>query len=122
MMLQAVQPTTAINCIDLSVATDLQNEEIELDVSLVQIDAHDRVEVQQDGCRCPITVYEGGPALLDLAAAYVDRARGEVAHARIRGRMEIPQEPPSGSLPSHLNFRLTNVVRVWNAAPSPNGR
>ena len=120
-MLQAVQPSTAVNCIDLPVATDLQNREIELDVSVVQIGVHDSIEVQQDGCSVPIILYEGGPALLDLAAAYVDRARGAVAHARIRGRMEIPQEPPSGALASHLNFRHIKVVRAWNEAPSPNG-
>ena len=121
-MLQTVQSSTAANCIDLPAATDLQNREIELNVSIVQIDIHDSIEVQQDGCSVPILVYEGGPALLDLVAAHVDRAPGAVAHARIRGKMEIPQVPPSGALPRHLNFRLTNVVRVWSETLSPNGR
>lgn len=121
-MLQTVQPSTDINCIDLQAASGLQNREIELDVSLVQIGVHDSIEVQQDGCSFPIIMYEGGRALLDLAAVHLDRARGEVAHARIRGRMEMPQKPASEAPPSHLIFRLTKIVRAWNKARSPNGR
>jgi hypothetical protein len=83
-------------CIDLSVARQIEGEEVTLDVTIIQAGVHDDIDVRQDDCPggIPILLYDGGVAMQELVDLHVKRAGG-VAHARVQGIIEITQKPTS---------------------------
>jgi hypothetical protein len=114
--------SAAAHCIDIPLAKNSLETDVEISVSIVEPGVDDSIEVRQVGCRSaiPIIVYGDGRALADLVDLQARRS-GKVAHARMKGRIEIPSFPPDYVGPPYVNFRMQNISETWLEAATQYG-